>query len=302
MNIAVTGSSGFIGRALVPFLTASGHRVTRLARTKPSSERHWAFWGPHAGTGDAASLEGLDAVVHLAGENIASRWTARKKARILDSRVKGTRLLSETLTRLAKPPGVLVCASAIGYYGDRGEEVLKEDSPPGWLFLSEVCRQWEAASEPAARSGIRVVNTRFGMVLGSSGGALAPLLLAFRMGLGGRIGSGRQYMSWIAMDDLLGAVLHALTTDALHGPVNVVAPNPVTNAEFTKTLGRVLKRPTLFPLPAFAARLALGGMADDLLLASARVAPACLLASGYRFRFPDLEAALRHVLGKSSTE
>jgi uncharacterized protein (TIGR01777 family) len=243
-------------------------------------------------------LQGVDAAVHLAGESIAQRWTSERKARILKSRARGTRLLSESFARLTQPLRVLLCASAIGYYGNRGEEVLTEESPSGSGFLAEVCREWEAACESAVRKGIRVVNLRFGVVLSPTGGMLGRMLFPFRLGLGGRIGSGKQYMSWIAIDDLVGIILHALACDELIGPVNAVAPNPVTNFEFTKTLGRVLRRPTVFPVPSWAARLALGEMADDLLLASARVEPARLASSGYVFHYPELEGALRHVLGK----
>ena len=299
MKILVTGSSGLIGSALVPLLTSQGQSVTRLVRSKPTPGEAGIYWDPSTKTIDTLSLEGFDAVVHLAGENIAAgRWTAKQKARIRDSRVKGTRLLAESLARLARRPAVLLCASAIGYYGDRGEEVLQESSPSGSGFLAEVCREWEAAAEPAARSGIRVVNLRMGVVLSLKGGALATMLLPFRLGVGGRIGDGKQYMSWIAIDDVVGAFSFALRSAALSGPVNVVAPNPVTNAEFTKTLGRVLGRPTVFPMPAFAARLAFGEMADALLLASARLDPAKFLATGFKFRFTELEPALRHILGK----
>jgi uncharacterized protein (TIGR01777 family) len=296
MNILVTGASGLIGTALGPSLTSRGHEVTRLVRGQSPSEGKSARWDPMAGSIDASALAGVDAVVHLAGENIAERWTAAKKARIRDSRVKGTQLLCETLTRLPSPPKVLVSASAIGYYGDRGEETLTDDSPPGRGFLPEVCRAWEAAAEPARQQGIRVVHLRLGVVLSAAGGALAKMLPLFRLGLGGVLGSGRQYMSWIALDDVVGAIQHAIVTDALQGPTNAVAPNAVTNQEFTKTLGKVLGRPTAIPLPAFGARLMFGEMADELLLASARVQPTKLLASGYQFRYPELEDALRHVL------
>jgi hypothetical protein len=297
MKILLTGSSGLIGRALTPFLTTDGNELTRLVRSKTSAGPGQISWDPKAGTIQQEALEGFDAVVHLAGETIVGRWTAGKKARILESRAQGTRLLCESLGRLKKPPHVLLSASAIGFYGDRGDEKLDETSSAGSLFLSEVTTAWEVATEPAARSGVRVVNLRVGFVLSAAGGGLAAMLLPFKMGLGGRMGSGRQYMSWVAMDDVVGAVLHALGTEALAGPVNVVAPNPVTNLEFTKTLGRVLHRPTVFPMPAFAARLVFGEMADNLLLASTRVAPTRLVATGYQFRFPQLEPALRHVLG-----
>ena len=299
MKILVTGSRGFVGSALVPFLTTGGHEVTRLARSQPRPGASEVQWDPATGIVERAKLEGMDAVVHLAGESIAAgRWTPEKKARIRDSRVNGTRLLCEALAGLSHPPKVIVCASAIGYYGDRGEEVLREESGPGSGFLADVCRDWEAAAEPVRGRGIRVVHLRIGVILSPAGGALSQMLFPFRMGLGGRMGSGRQYMSWIAMDDLLGVILHALMTDSLQGPVNTVAPNPVTNLEFTRTLGRVLARPTLFPMPAFVARLAFGEMADELLLASTRVEPARLLATAHRFGQPHLEGALRYLLGK----
>jgi uncharacterized protein (TIGR01777 family) len=253
---------------------------------------------------DPAGLEGFDAVLHLAGENVGSgRWTAARKAAIRDSRVDGTRLLCEALAVLARPPKTLVCASAIGIYGDRGEDALTEASPPGAGFLPGVCREWEAASGPASRKGIRVVALRIGMVLSPKGGALSRMLPLFRAGLGGVIGGGRQYVSWVALDDLPGIVLHALQCGDLSGPVNAVAPRPVTNREFTETLGRVLSRPTPLPVPAFALRLAVGGeMADALLLASARVVPKRLLDTGYSFRSPQLEPALRRLLGRPEGE
>jgi uncharacterized protein len=298
MNILVTGASGLIGSALVSNLGAAGHDVTRLVRSQPKSGEKAGHWDPMAGTIDMSGLQGVEAVVHLAGENIAERWTAAKKAKIRASRVQGTQVLCEALTRLAPLPKVLVSASAIGYYGDRGAEVLTEDSAPGSGFLAEVCRAWEAATEPAQQRGIRVVRLRFGVVLSAAGGALAKMLPPFRFGLGGVLGSGRQYMSWIALDDAVAAIHHALVTDSLQGPTNAVAPQAVTNEEFTRTLGKVLGRPTLLPMPAFAARLMFGEMADELLLASTRVQPAKLQASGYSFRYPDLEGAFRHVLGR----
>ncbi|MCS6851870.1 MAG: TIGR01777 family oxidoreductase [Gemmataceae bacterium] len=297
MRIAVTGSSGLVGSALVPFLTTGGHQVTRIVRSAEAGGA--VFWDPVRGELDAEGLEGHDAVIHLAGENIAARrWSPEQKDRIRDSRVKGTRLLCETLARLRRPPRVVVSASAIGYYGDRGDDVLDEGSPRGTGFLPEVCHAWEAATEAAANAGIRVVHLRLGIVLSPRGGALAKMLTPFRLGVGGRIGTGRQWMSWIALDDVIGSVYHALATDSLSGPVNAVAPHPVTNQEFAKTLGRLLLRPTIFPLPAFMARLAFGEMADELLLASTRVVPVALQTSGYRFLYGELEGALRHLLGK----
>jgi hypothetical protein len=300
MNILVTGSTGLVGTALVSALNDAGHEVVRLVRSKSRSpSKELIGWDPDANYVDTAGLEGLDAVVHLAGEPIASgRWNTLKKARIRDSRVRGTQLLCEALAQTARPPRILLSASAIGFYGDRGDEVLTESSPGGKGFLADVCREWEGAAEPARHKGIRVVNLRFGVILSAQGGALAKMQSPFKMGVGGIIGSGRQYMSCIALDDCVGAVLHALATGSLAGPVNVVGPTPVTNHEYTKTLGKVLRRPTIFPMPAFAARLALGEMADELLLCSNRVEPRRLQETGFQFKFPGLEAALRHVLGK----
>lgn len=302
MRVLVSGASGFIGSALVPTLIAGGHTVTRLVRSTPRPGQAAIPWNPAARSIGTPALEGFDAVVHLAGDNIASgRWTAAKKASIRNSRVQGTTVLCEALAQLVKPPKVLLSASAIGYYGDRGETTLREESPPGTGFLAAVCQAWEAATAPAAQRGIRVVHLRFGMVLSAAGGALAKMLTPFRLGLGGVIGSGKQYMSWIALDDVLGAIHHALNTETLQGPVNVVAPSAVTNREFTTTLGNVLRRPTRLPLPAFAVRLMFGEMGDALLLASTRVTPARLMASGYTFQYPELEKALQHLLGTPQT-
>jgi uncharacterized protein (TIGR01777 family) len=299
MRVAVSGSTGLVGSQVVASLSAAGHEVVRLVRRAPAPGERAVRWDPVKREIDAAGLEGLDAAVHLAGENIASgRWNAARKAAIRDSRVDGTRFLCDALAGLARPPKTLVCASAIGYYGDRGGESLTEESPPGKGFLAEVCREWEAASAPAARKGIRVVLLRIGVVLSPRGGALSRMLPPFRAGLGGVIGGGRQYVSWVALDDLVGIVLHALRSGELRGPVNAVAPVPVTNREFTEALGKVLSRPTLLPVPAFALRLAVGEMADALLLASTRVVPRRLEGTGYPFRFPELPAALRHLLAE----
>ncbi len=300
MQIAVTGSHGLVGSGLISALAAGGHQVTCLIRGEARGERQ-ASWDPMDGLRDPARLEGLDAVVHLAGENIAAgRWTAERKAAIRQSRVGGTRRLSQDLARLARPPRVLLTASAVGYYGDRGEEILREDSPPGRGFLADICQQWEAAALPAVQAGIRVVHARFGMILSPDGGALKRMLPPFRLGLGGAIGTGRQFLSWIAIQDAIRAILHALSTDALRGPVNVVAPTAVTNAEFTRALARVLSRPAVAVLPAAVARIVFGEMADALLLASARVLPVRLQDSGFVFGFLELEGALRHLLARSA--
>ncbi len=299
MKILVTGSTGLIGSALVSSLIAGGHQVARLVRRKPKPGASEVHWDPSADFIDAPGLNGFDAVVHLAGENIGEgRWTAQKKARIKNSRVEGTHLLAEGLAQVSNRPKVMVCSSAVGYYGNRGAEILREDSPPGKGFLAEVCVEWEAAAKPAIAKGIRVVYLRSGVVLSPNGGALAKMLLPFKMGVGGVIGSGDQYWSWIALDDTIGVIHFVLANDQFSGAFNAVAPNPVTNREFTKTLGRVLGRPTIFPMPAAAARIALGEMADEMLLGSTRVEPARLLAAGYKFKFPTLEAALRHLLKK----
>ncbi len=298
MNILITGASGLIGSALVPALTKVGHRVLRLVRHTADRAKGEAQWNLDSGSIDRARLSGLDAAVHLAGENIAGRWSKAKKAAIRESRVKGTRLLAEALAIAISRPKTLVCASAIGFYGDRGDALLNEDAAAGSGFLADVCKEWENATKPAQDAGIRVVNLRIGIVLSPAGGALAKMLLPFKLGAGGIMGSGEQYWSWVAIDDVVGAIKHALVTESLRGPVNVVSPEPTTNHYFTKTMGKVLSRPTIFPMPAFAARLALGEMADSLLLASTRVKPQRLNESGYRFLFPTLEPALRHVLNK----
>lgn len=295
MKILVTGSHGFVGSALLPALMAEGHRVARLVHG-PLRGTDEIGWNPSANRIDGAALEGFDAVVHLAGENIAGRWTAAKKGRIRESRVAGTRLLCETIAKLQRPPRVLAAASAIGFYGDRDDEVLTEESAAGNGFLPEVTRDWEAAAQPSRARDIRVVHLRFGMILGACGGPLAKMLPPFRFGLGGRIGSGRQWCSWVSIGDVVGAIQFALANELLSGPVNVVSANPVTNDEFTRVLGRVLRRPTIFPLPAAVARLALGEMADEVLLASTRVNPARLLGAGFEFKQPELEMALRHLL------
>jgi hypothetical protein len=281
---------------MLPALQSSGYEVTRLVRGAASGKGDIA-WDPSRPLAPE-SVSGFDAVVHLAGESVVGRWTDAKKQRVRESRVQGTRNLAEALAAAPQRPRVFISASAIGYYGDRGEETLREESSSGSGFLPEVCREWEAAAEPATKAGIRTAQMRFGIVLSASGGALRKMLPPFRMGVGGNIGSGRQWMSWIDIDDVIGAIQHAMKTDTLRGPVNVVGPNPVRNAEFTKTLASVLSRPAIFPMPAFAARLVFGQMADELLLASQRVEPAKLTASAYIFQKPDLRLALATILRK----
>jgi len=298
MKILVSGSHGLVGSALVTSLASKGHEAFLLVRHAPDSAAE-VEWYPERGSLALSRLEGMDAVVHLAGESIAEgRWSEEKKRRIRESRVKGTTVLSEALGNLKRPPGTLISASAIGYYGNRGDEILTEESSPGNDFLASVCSEWERAAEAASTKGIRVVKSRFGVILSNNGGALKKMLTPFRMGVGGRIGSGKQWMSWIALHDVIAVLEFELTNEALSGPVNFVAPNPVTNAEFTRTLGKVLSRPTIFPIPAFGVRLVFGEMADALLLSSQRVKPAHLTQAGYRFQFSDLDAALRHVLHK----
>ncbi len=296
MNILVTGSSGLVGTALVRFLTRQGHRVVCITRAQ-SANANQIYWNPSRGILDPKTLEGCDAVVHLAGENIsARRWTAEQERRIRESRVLSTKLLVTVLSELPSPPEVLVSASAIGYYGDRGSEILEEDSKPGSNFLASVCCEWEAATKPAEQAGIRVVVPRIGVVLSRTGGALAAMITPFRLGVGGRIGSGAQYMSWIALEDLVGIIDRVIHDKSLAGAINAVTPFAVTNIEFTRALGRVLARPAIFPIPAFALRVLLGRMADELLLASTRVKPARLLAAGHEFRHPYIEEALHSVL------
>ena len=299
MNVLISGASGLVGSALAAELKKEGHQVLRLVRSTPKSSDE-VQWDTERGIHDVSSLA-VDAVVHLAGESIAEgRWSAAKKQRILESRKQGTRALCESLAKMTSKPKVLVSASAIGYYGDRGNEALTESSTSGSNFVAEVCREWEAATQPAVDAGLRVVNVRIGVVLAAEGGALKKMLLPFQMGAGGKLGSGDQMMSWVALQDVVGILRHGIETEGLAGPVNATSPNAVTNLEYTKTLGRVLGRPTIFPMPAFAARLAFGQMADELLLASSDVKPKVLQDTGYTFRQPELEDCLRSVLNKPS--
>jgi uncharacterized protein (TIGR01777 family) len=299
MRILVSGSNGLIGTAVVHALEVGRHTAVRLVRGSLPEGGSGVLWDPTRQTIDRAGLEGFDAVVHLAGEPILGRWTAEKKRRITNSRVVGTRLLAEALASLERRPAVLVCASAAGYYGDRGAEILTEDSTPGRGFLADVCQAWEAAADPARRAGIRVVHVRTGLVLARDGGLFKTLLLPFRLGLGGPIGQGKSYWSWIALDDLVATYRFAIARDGLSGAVNAAAPNPVTNGEFAHTLGAVLRRPAVLPVPPFALRLVFGReAADDAMLSGARLEPARLLEAGFRFQYPELEGALRHELGR----
>ncbi len=295
-RVVVSGAGGLVGAALVPALAAAGHGVVRLVRRAPRGPDEIP-WDPERGSLDPRALEGCDAVVHLAGAPLAVRWTAARRRAIRESRVAGTRLLAQRLAALERPPRVLVSASAMGIYGDRGDTVLTEESAPGSGFLADLCRAWEEAAKPAAARGIRVVHPRTALVLAPRGGALARLLPPFRLGLGGRVGRPGAWWSWIALDDLLAALRFALEEERLRGPFNAASPQPVTGAEFARTLARVLRRPALLPVPAAALRLAFGVMAEETLLASVRLAPARLAAAGFAFRFPALEDALRHVLG-----
>jgi uncharacterized protein len=307
MTIGITGSSGFIGSSLIPFITTGGHRVIRFIRHPVSDGNNFKNvksiqWNPSSSV--SLNGENIDAVVNLAGENIFGRWTKKKKKRIFDSRVNTTQSLCKLLSSLDKPPKVLVSASATGYYGDRGDEILTEESPPSSSssndFLSYVCRNWEESTQIAKEFGIRVVNLRLGIVLSSSGGMLSKILPIFKLGFGGRIGDGNQYMSWIGLDDLLGLILYSIDDKSISGPVNAVSPNPITNADFTTALGKVLSRPTKFSIPESIIKLPLGEeLANAAILSSTRVIPESLIEIGYKFRFPYLESVLRHTLGKS---
>ncbi len=297
MKILVTGSNGFVGGNLIDVLESRGHDVTRLIRSNNGTEPGCAYWNPGSSEIELEKLEGHDAVVHLAGESIAGRWTEEKKEKIEKSRVQGTKLLAQSLAKLNNKPEVLNSASAVGIYGDRGGEVLTEISSAGQGFLADVAVKWENATKDAANAEIRVVHLRIGLVLGKGGGALEKMLLPFKLGVGGVIGSGNQYWSWISIDDLLEIILYSINNKIIKGPVNTTTPIPVTNREFTKTLGRVLGRPTILPLPAFVARGIMGEMAQETMLASTRVIPEKLTSAGFIFRYPEIENALMHIIG-----
>ncbi len=297
MNILISGASGLVGSSLIPFLTTGGHRVTRLVRRQPLENER--FWDPENRILDLDDMDNIDVLVHLSGENIGQgRWTPEKKRKIIESRNATTSLIAKSISRLKKLPQVFLCASAIGYYGDRGDEIMTEEHECGKDFISRVCSEWENAAAPAMEKGIRVVFLRIGIVLSPVGGALQRLLPLFKTGLGGKMGSGEQFMSWISMDDLIGTIYHAINDDSLFGPVNIVAPHPVSNLELTRTLGKVISRPTLFTIPASLIKMLFGEMGKEVLLAGTRVEPKKIMASGYRFRHPELEVALRHLLGR----
>jgi uncharacterized protein len=296
MKVLIAGASGLVGSALIPVLETEGVEVTRLVRSTARAGE--IGWHPNQDEIDAGQLESFDAIINFAGENIAAgRWTDDQKKKIHDSRVNGTHLLAEAIAKLKKPPAVFLCASATGIYGDRGDETLDEQSESGGGFLAGVCREWEEATEPAIQASVRTVNLRFGPILAREGGMLAKLLTPFKMGMGGKVGSGKQYISWVAIDDAVEAIKLALQNESLRGPLNIVSPSPVTNEVFTKTLGHVLSRPTALAMPAFAVRLAFGEMADEMLLVSQRVIPKKLNDAGYEFQQPDLEGAFRKHVG-----
>jgi uncharacterized protein len=299
LSLGISGASGLVGSTLKPFLTTGGHSVKLLVRKRPESDSD-IYWDPERKSLDQSALEGLDSFVHLSGENIASGpWTTEKKRRIRDSRVKTTSFLCQTLSRLKSPPRVLISASAVGFYGDRGEEELTEISSRGKGFLAEVCEEWEEATRPASDSGIRVVNIRMGIVLSASGGALKTMLPPFRFGLGGSLGSGKHFMSWIALQDIVRLIYFSLQKEEIVGSVNACSPNPVRNVQFTKTLGKVLRRRTLFPVPATLLKATLPGLAHEALLSSQRVLPQKVLDHGFSFSFPQLDNALSFTLGLS---
>jgi len=295
MKVAIAGASGLVGSALIPVLKSMGASITRMVRSKPRAGE--LEWHPNNDELSPDTLSGFDTIINLAGENIAGgRWTDDQKRKIRESRINGTHLLSEAIARLSPKPRVFICASATGIYGDRDDEVLDEQSESGGGFLAGVCREWEEATKPAIQAGVRVVNLRLGPILAREGGMLAKLLTPFKMGMGGKVGSGRQYISWIAIDDVIQAIKLAIEDASIHGALNVVSPNPVTNEEFTKTLGHVLNRPTALAIPPFAARLAFGEMADEMLLASQKVIPKKLANAGFVFKYPELEPTLKHLL------
>ncbi|MCC6980473.1 MAG: TIGR01777 family oxidoreductase [Candidatus Melainabacteria bacterium] len=296
MKVAITGSTGLVGKKIVARLEGGGHQVVKLVRGKPKDQSEFS-WDPMGGKIDPKAFEGADAVIHLAGENIASkRWSSEQKAKIKQSRVKGTELIAHTIAIMDNPPRTLISTSAVGYYGSRGSEMLSEKSTSGKGFLAAVCRDWEDATKSAEHKGLRVVHARLGVVLSREGGALKLMLPPFLMGGGGPLGNGQQYMSWIDLDDTASAFIYLLTADGVSGPVNIVSPDPVTNAEFTKTLASVIHRPAFFAVPEFAVKMMFGEMGEECLLGSNRVSADKLVSSGFKFAYPELETALKHEL------
>jgi len=295
MKILISGSTGFLGSALTKSLQAQRHHVHRLIRPPRIAHKNDILWGPIEGYIEKSKISGFDAVIHLSGENIAARWTNAKKKRIYDSRVNTTKLLAGTLAKLSNPPKVFICASAVGYYGDRDDEILTEQSTSGKGFLAELCRDWEDAATPARNAGIRTVHLRFGMILHPTGGALKKMLPLFKLGLAGALGDGSQYWSWITLEDTIGAIEYILQNFSILGPVNIVSPNPVTNREFTKTLAHILKRPACLPVPKFLLKLTLGQFAQQTLLASTRATPPKLLQADFVYKYPGLQQALRRM-------
>ncbi len=301
MKVAIAGSSGLIGSALVSSLTANGHQVAKLVRQQPELRQQpkqtngELYWSPKAGELDASALVGCDALVNLCGESVAQRWTEEARKKIIESRLKSTKLLAETIASMDKPPAVFIQASAIGFYGDRGEEIVDETSKPGSGFLAELCQSWEAATS-VCKDKTRVVNLRIGLVLDKHGGALEKMLPPFLLGAGGILGSGKQYMSFIALPDLVELIQFLISNSEISGPVNAVAPNAVTNKEFTDTLGHELHRPTIFPVPSFGAKLLFGQMAEEMLLSGARVKPKKLLNAGFKFQYPQIDSAVSAAL------
>jgi len=296
MKIAIAGASGLVGSALIPILQSEGNQITRLVRSSPRPGE--IEWHPNQDAVSADSLEGFETIINLAGENIAGgRWTDDQKRKIRDSRVNGTHLLSEAMAKMDPKPKAFICASATGIYGDRDDETLDEKSESGGGFLAGVCREWEKATEPASRAGVRVVNLRLGPILARDGGMLSKLLTPFKMGMGGKVGSGKQFISWVALEDAVNAIKLTIDDQSIQGPINIVSPNPVRNEEFTKTLRHILNRFTALAMSAFAARLAFGEMADEMLLASQKVIQKRLTAAGFQFRYPTLEGAMRKYVG-----
>lgn len=295
-KVLISGASGLLGSAYSDYLSKKGHDVFKLVRREPASDKE-LFWNPMKSELDLKNIEGFDSIINFSGKNIGlGRWTIKNKKVIYESRILSTTLLSESIAKLDNPPESFLSSSAVGYYGDTGSEFINEGAEPGEGFLSDLCVNWEKATMPAVRAGVKVIQLRSGVVLSAEGGALAKMLTPFRLGLGGRLGSGRQYFSWIMIDDHLRALYHLMTSDNIQSPVNVVSPEPVKNSEFTKILAKVLKRPAIFPVPAFVLKTLLGQVADEILLSSSRAIPQLLMGSGFEFKYPALEDALKKCL------